>query len=60
VMDVGAFGLRVGLRPGDVILAVNGQNVLTPAQVRTAFKGKRSAELFVQRGGQRLSLRFRI
>ncbi|WP_093917658.1 trypsin-like peptidase domain-containing protein [Sulfitobacter marinus] len=60
VMDVGAFGLRVGLRRGDVILAVNGQNVRTPAQVRAAFKGKRSAELFVQRGGQRLSLRFRI
>jgi Do/DeqQ family serine protease len=60
VMDVGAFGLRVGLRPGDVILAVNGQGVQTPTQVRTAFKGKRSAELFVQRGGQRLSLRFRI
>ncbi|MCX8225334.1 MAG: PDZ domain-containing protein, partial [Sulfitobacter sp.] len=47
-------------RPGDVILGVNGQEVETPAQVRDAFSGRRQAELIVQRGGQRLSLRFRI
>jgi S1-C subfamily serine protease len=60
VTDVGPFGLQVGLRPGDVILGVNGQEVETPVQVRDAFSGRRQAELVVQRGGQRLSLRFRI
>lgn len=60
VMDVGPFGGQVGLRTGDVILAVNGQEVQTPAQVRDAFAGQRRAELVVQRGAQRLSLRFRI
>jgi S1-C subfamily serine protease len=60
VTDLGRFGLRVGLRPGDVILGVNGQDVQTPVQVRDAFAGQRQAQLVVQRGAQRLSLRFRI
>ena len=60
VTDLGRFGLRVGLRSGDVILGVNGQDVQTPVQVRDAFAGQRQAQLVVQRGAQRLSLRFRI
>jgi S1-C subfamily serine protease len=56
VTDVGPFGLQVGLRPGDVILGVNGQEVETPVQVRDAFSGRRQAELFVQRGGQRFRI----
>ncbi len=60
VMDAGAFGVRVGLRPGDVILSVNGADVQTPSEVRDVLAGTRQAALVIQRGAQRLALRFRI
>ena len=60
VMEPGVYGLQVGLRPGDVILALNGRDVETPSQVRDALKGQRQVAMVVQRGTQRLSLRFRI
>ena len=60
VVEPGVYGLQVGLRPGDVILVLNGREVETPAQVRDALQGQRQVAMVVQRGTQRLSLRFRI
>ena len=60
VTDPGAYGIRVGLRAGDVLLAINGAEVQTPDDVRRLLSATRSAALVVQRGAQRLSLRFRL
>jgi S1-C subfamily serine protease len=60
VMDSGPYGARVGLRQGDVILAVNGATVATPADVSDQMAGSRQVSMVVQRGVQRLSLQFRV
>ncbi len=60
VMDPGTYGQRVGLRQGDVILNVNGAAVRSPSQVRDVLEGTRQVAMIVQRGAQRLSLRFRM
>lgn len=36
----GSYAARVGLRRGQVIVAVNGQSVLVPSQARSALRGK--------------------
>ena len=52
---------RSGLRPGDVLLALNGDRVATSADVeRAAGTGTRNWHVEVLRDGRRLSLRFRI
>lgn len=59
VADIGRFGGRVGLRRGDVLLAVNGDLVHTSAEAATAFAAPvRRFRLDVVRGGQRATLWF--
>jgi Do/DeqQ family serine protease len=63
VENPGRFGARLGLQPGDVILAVNGVAIKTTAQIPDALAAAASARalaLEVQRGLQRLSLRSRL
>jgi serine protease Do len=46
---------KAGLRPGDVLLAVNGQPVSTPEQLRElAAKVEKNAALLIQRGNARI------
>ena len=60
VMDVGRFAARAGLRTGDVLLAVNGQSLDTPRQAADLLSGQvRQVEMIVQRGAQRIAMRFR-
>ena len=61
VRDSGPFGRRVGLREGDVIVAINGIEVGHPDEVATVLGGQvRRIEMVVQRGDRRTLLRFRI
>ena len=59
IMDNGPFGMRIGLQRGDVILAVNGNEVQSPLDVRERLIGTRQVSMIVQRGVQRLSFQFR-
>jgi Do/DeqQ family serine protease len=60
VTDPGDLGARVGLRPGDVILAVNGAFTFSPADAARALApGPRRIQIDAIRGGQRIALRFR-
>ena len=46
---------RVGVQPGDVLLAINGTRVSTVAQVRSLVEGQpRGVALLIDRGGERL------
>ena len=57
--DADADLARVGLRPGDVLLAVGGSPVATPDQAQRAFESLRTAPrvvLDVERGGQKRQL----
>ena len=59
VAEAGRLGARVGLRPGDIIEAVNDRAVEHPQDVAQAFADQlRGYVLTVQRGAQRVSLRF--
>lgn len=59
VAQAGPTALRVGLRSGDVIEAVNDQAVTHPRDVVQAFATQaRGYTLTVQRGAQRVLLRF--
>ncbi|SLN38275.1 Periplasmic pH-dependent serine endoprotease DegQ precursor [Pseudoruegeria aquimaris] len=61
VTEPGPVAVRIGLRMGDVILAVNGARVETPADVARALRAVgRTVDLQVIRSGQRVSLRFRL
>ncbi len=61
VQEAGRYGLRVGLRDGDVVLAINGIEVSHPADVAALLGGQvRRIEMVVQRGAQRSLLRFRV
>lgn len=60
VMEAGLYAGRVGLRTGDVILAINGQSLASPADAVNLLSGKaRRVEMMLQRGAQRITLRFR-
>jgi len=60
VLDAGPTGRRAGLRLGDVILAINGVAVDHPDVLAGVLTGSaRRIELVVQRGAQRITMRFR-
>ncbi|MGB7241777.1 MAG: trypsin-like peptidase domain-containing protein, partial [Sulfitobacter sp.] len=51
VTEAGPFGARMGLRDGDVILAINGVELTHPDDVATLLSGQvRRIEMIVQRG----------
>ncbi len=61
VVDPGRYGARAGLRPGDVVKAVNGDRIQVPVDVRdTLTNPGRRVQMDVQRGGRTVSLRFRL
>ena len=61
VTELGAFGDRIGLRPGDIVLGVNTVFTVTPEDViRGLSSGDRRMVIEVLRGGQRVALRFRV
>lgn len=61
VLDPGPVLLRVGLRPGDIILAVQGKEVRTTAELRRALRrDARRWEFVVERAGRVISIRFSI
>ena len=63
VEDPGPFGARLGLRPGDVILAINGVETTRTAQAPDALAqapAARGLSVDLLRGTQRLSLRSRL
>jgi Do/DeqQ family serine protease len=61
VIDPGAFGPRVGLQQGDVILGINGVEVSHPDEVATVLGGQvRRISMVLQRGNRRTVLRFRV
>ncbi len=63
VADTGPYGARLGLRAGDVILAINGMDTTQSAQVPKALDialQQRGLVVDVLRGTQRLSLRGRL
>jgi S1-C subfamily serine protease len=60
VLDAGAFGVRSGIRTGDVLLAVNGVEVSHPDDVAPLLSGStRRVEMIIQRGTQRINMQFR-
>ncbi len=61
VVDPGQFGGRAGLRPGDVVNAINGEGVERPRDVVSALTDPgRRVQMDIVRGGQSVSLRFRL
>ncbi|OWQ92318.1 peptidase [Roseateles aquatilis] len=57
----GSAAARAGVRPGDVLLAVNGTPVQSIEQVRSAVQGAdKSVALLVQRGGDKIFVPVRI
>ncbi|MEM7519957.1 MAG: trypsin-like peptidase domain-containing protein [Pseudomonadota bacterium] len=61
VIEQGAYAARVGLRRGDVILAINGIDVSHPTEVETVLGGQvRRIQMVVLRGNRRTLLRFRL
>ena len=60
VIELGQFGGRIGLRPGDIVLSVNGDQIDHPEDVeRVLVNPGRKVQMIVSRQGQRVSLRFR-
>ncbi|SFU00856.1 trypsin-like peptidase domain-containing protein [Sedimentitalea nanhaiensis] len=61
VTDPGPLGARVGLETGDVIRAINGDEMHTSGDVKAALtRPGRTVSLDLLRRGQRLGLRFRL
>ena len=61
VTDPGPNGLRAGLRPGDVVLAINGEEIGRPGDVAALLSDPgRRLLIEIGRDGRRLSLRFRL
>jgi len=61
VTDPGRYGVRAGLKPGDVIAAVNDAAMHRPDDVRRALSDPgRTLRIDLLRRGQRVGLRFRL
>jgi Do/DeqQ family serine protease len=61
VEDPGPYGGRAGLRPGDILRAVNGVPTPDSASAAQALRAAgRGLQLDIERGGQRLALRLRL
>lgn len=61
VTQVGRALSRVGLRVGDVLSAINGQEIISTSDVKSAAKERsRRWQIDGLRGGQRFSYRFRL
>ncbi|WP_119839490.1 trypsin-like peptidase domain-containing protein [Pseudooceanicola algae] len=61
VQEPGQVGQRAGLRPGDVLLAVNGDETETSRDADKALsRASRSLQLDVLRGGRKVTMRFRL
>lgn len=61
VVDPGPYGARAGLRPGDVINAVNGRQAERPRDIVRALRDPgRRVQIDLVRGGKPVSLRFRL
>jgi S1-C subfamily serine protease len=61
VTDTGRYGARAGLRPLDLIAAINGQTVETSADVAAALRDPgRRVRIDLLRGGRLIALQFRL
>ena len=61
IAEVGGLAAEVGLKPGDILLQINGLVVETPSDAVTALQaGGRRWQVDVLRQGQPLRLRFRV
>jgi Do/DeqQ family serine protease len=61
VVDPGKYGDRAGLKPGDVLLAINDREISTSKDVRDALtRPGRRLVMELLRNGQRVTLRFRL
>ena len=61
IENPGRIGARAGLRAGDIILSVNGQDTPDSAGVNTALEAARGRLILdVKRGQRRLTLQFRL
>jgi S1-C subfamily serine protease len=61
VSDPGETGARAGLRKGNILLGINREKVLSPAQADALLQtAKGRLVLTLQRGEGRVTLRFRI
>ncbi|MBK0329666.1 trypsin-like peptidase domain-containing protein [Rhodobacteraceae bacterium F11138] len=61
VTDPGALAARVGLQTGDVIRSINGREVETSKDVKSALtRPGRTVRIELLRRGQRMGLRFRL
>ena len=59
VTEPGQLGARVGLRQGDVLVSIEGQDVLAPEDVFDLLpQGQRRTVVSAVRGNRRISLRF--
>ncbi|MFV1463294.1 MULTISPECIES: trypsin-like peptidase domain-containing protein [unclassified Phaeobacter] len=61
ITDPGAYGGRVGLRAGDIILGINNEAIETPSDVSAVLAAiGRWMKIDLNRQGQRVSLRYRL
>ncbi|NDW46514.1 Do family serine endopeptidase [Ruegeria sp. PrR005] len=61
VLDPGPYGARAGVQPGDVLGAINGEEIESSADVERALtETGRWVRMDLQRRGQWVSLRFRL
>lgn len=57
----GPYGARAGLRPGDILSRINGEDIQTTQDVQTILNSRmKTLSLDVQRGLKRVRMRFRL
>jgi S1-C subfamily serine protease len=60
-MDRRSFAARLGFRPGDIIVSVNGRKITTVDSLKSALNAKAAAwAVTVNRNGQTLKLSIRL